>query len=91
GDFAAGVAQALTGWMRRQGLGAAVQVSAGLLAVGEPRSLEEVPLADGNHLIVRPTETTDASWPQLLAQVWRYVIRQNSLLSSEQELREEGL
>jgi DNA-binding NtrC family response regulator len=50
-----------------------------------------IPLASGSYMLVVPRRTMDEHWVGALAQIERYVARQNVLFEAEETMRQDGL
>ena len=90
-DFAGSVTSVLEDWLEERGVPARIMTAERPktpYAVDDPGM---VPLAIPIDLHVVPLRTTEARWPEVLSQVWRYVERQNDLFATEQELRRDGI
>ncbi len=90
-DFASSVVRVLEQWLERRGLAVRVSLCRRLATHREPEHPGQIPLAVSMDLHVVPLRTMEAVWPDVLAQVWRYVLRQNDLFATEQELRQDGI
>ena len=87
-DFGDALAAAAREWFATQG----IDVSATVTDGAETRAPDSgMPLATGGLLQITPLATADASWSQLLENVFRWGARHNALYEAEQETRKEGL
>jgi len=88
-EFARAVADAISSWMKLQGMDACVKLVSRQNALdGVPA---HVPLATGEALSIIPTSTATASWARLLERLWRWVGQQNLVFQAEEQTREEGM
>jgi DNA-binding NtrC family response regulator len=90
-DFAQSVVRVLEEWLDCRRLPVRLSLTRRLATHREPEHPGQIPLAVSMDLHVVPLRTMEAAWPELLSQVWRYVMRQNDLFAIEQELRQEGI
>jgi DNA-binding NtrC family response regulator len=88
-DFATALAAALAEWLQRRHTEVRVAVVAKSSDNGDQPG--RVPLATGEALDIVPLQTVDASWSQILEQLWRWVARQNRTYETEQDARDEGM
>lgn len=87
-DYAAAIVRALDGWLKRRQISARLELSPGRRAAAHPG---QIPLADGQELLIQPLGTIEIDWTEALGTLWRYVTRQNRLFESETSARAEGM
>jgi hypothetical protein len=88
-DFASSVSAAVAEWLRAKELPARVTVS----RRGDDTPAHTVPLPVGDDALLHivPLRTTEALWPEIMTNVWRWMTRQNARLKAEEQSRKEGM